>query len=103
VGPAGVDVEIDVDSSTPPAIVAPKSTRSSNPVVATKTLVARGPRWFSGGLHLHTLHSDGTVGPNALAASARAAGLDFVVITDHNNTTHTLEPVDSETPLRIVG
>jgi hypothetical protein len=63
----------------------------------------RGPRWFSGGLHLHTVHSDGTISPNALAAAAHAAGLEFIAITDHNNTTHAFEPADSTTPLRIVG
>jgi len=85
VAPDGVDVDIDItlrdDGEPPPS----------------------GPRWYSGGLHLHTLHSDGTIDPNALAASARDAGLDFIAITDHNNTTHRHEPIDSVTPLRIVG
>src|SRR5262249_34670435 len=60
-------------------------------------------RWFSGALHLHTNHSDGTIGPNAVAAAARAAGLDFIAITDHNNTSHRLEPADSAPPLPIRG
>jgi hypothetical protein len=53
-------------------------------------------------LHLHTSHSDGTLAPAALVDAARDAGYDFIAITDHNNTTHTREPIPSS-PLHIVG
>jgi hypothetical protein len=43
-----------------------------------------GARWFRGDLHLHTIHSDGERDPDALAAAARASGLDFIVSTEHN-------------------
>lgn len=59
-------------------------------------------RWYSGALHLHTIHSDGSTGPAAVSALARAAGLDFIAITDHNNTFHAREAMPS-TPLAIVG
>jgi predicted metal-dependent phosphoesterase TrpH len=35
-------------------------------------------------MHLHTVHSDGKRTPAEVAAAARAAGLDFIVSTDHN-------------------
>lgn len=46
-------------------------------------------RWFSGAVHTHTVHSDGALTADQLVDLARDAGLDFVAITDHNNTTHT--------------
>ncbi len=35
-------------------------------------------------LHTHSTHSDGTEGPADVVASARAAGLDVVALTDHD-------------------
>ncbi|PBC75369.1 hypothetical protein BX265_0023 [Streptomyces sp. TLI_235] len=44
----------------------------------------RGRAWYRGDCHLHTVHSDGRRQPAEVAAGARAAGLDFIVSTDHN-------------------
>ncbi|MFH9352801.1 CehA/McbA family metallohydrolase [Kitasatospora sp. NPDC017646] len=44
----------------------------------------RGRAWYRGDCHLHTVHSDGHRLPEEVAAGARAAGLDFIVSTDHN-------------------
>ncbi|MFI8457164.1 CehA/McbA family metallohydrolase [Kitasatospora sp. NPDC085464] len=44
----------------------------------------RGRAWYRGDCHLHTVHSDGRRLPEEVAAGARAAGLDFIVSTDHN-------------------
>ncbi len=44
----------------------------------------RGPGWYRGDLHLHTVHSDGQRQPAGLVRAARDAGLDFVVSTEHN-------------------
>ncbi|MEV5078506.1 CehA/McbA family metallohydrolase [Streptomyces sp. NPDC056159] len=44
----------------------------------------RGRAWYRGDCHLHTVHSDGKRLPAEVAAGARAAGLDFMVSTDHN-------------------
>jgi hypothetical protein len=44
----------------------------------------RGPGWYRGDLHLHTVHSDGQHDMSELIAAAHAAGLDFIVSTDHN-------------------
>ena len=44
----------------------------------------RGQAWYRGDCHLHTVYSDGRRLPAEVAAGARAAGLDFMVSTDHN-------------------
>ena len=44
----------------------------------------RGPGWYRGDLHAHTLHSDGEWGTSSLVADARSRGLDFVTLSDHN-------------------
>ncbi len=46
-----------------------------------------GPGWYRGDLHVHTVHSDGSYTPQQIVDGARAAGLDFVVSTDHNTPT----------------
>ena len=42
------------------------------------------PGWYRGDFHLHTTASDGHYSPSTLARLARAEGLDFLAITDHN-------------------
>lgn len=44
---------------------------------------ARGTE-LVGAVHVHTTHSDGALDVADVAAAARSAGLDFVVVTDHN-------------------
>lgn len=39
---------------------------------------------YCGHMHIHSTHSDGSGSIPEIAAAARRAGLDFVVITDHN-------------------
>jgi hypothetical protein len=51
---------------------------------APAVVPGRGAGWYRGDLHLHTVHSDGRHEPHDLVAVARAAGLDFIVSTDHN-------------------
>ncbi len=46
------------------------------------------PRWYRGDLQSHTHHSDATGSIADLAATARAQGLDFVAVTDHNTVSH---------------
>ncbi|CAN5574099.1 CehA/McbA family metallohydrolase [soil metagenome] len=43
-----------------------------------------GAGWYRGDCHLHTVYSDGKRLPEQVAAGARAAGLDFMVTTEHN-------------------
>jgi len=47
-----------------------------------------GPRWYRGDLHAHTWHSDGSAPLGDLVAAARAQGLDFVAVTEHNTISH---------------
>lgn len=42
------------------------------------------PGWYCGELHTHSSHSDGFDSPLQLVAEAKAQGLDFLAITDHN-------------------
>jgi len=46
------------------------------------------PRWYRGDLQSHTHHSDATGSIADLAEAARAQGLDFVAVTDHNTVSH---------------
>ncbi|WP_242618087.1 CehA/McbA family metallohydrolase [Edaphobacter modestus] len=60
--------------------------------------VREGPGWFRGDLHLHDAHSDGSCVSEAgkkvpcplfkTVEAARARGLDFIAITDHNTVSH---------------
>jgi hypothetical protein len=44
-------------------------------------------RWYRGDCHLHSVRSTGgELTPAQLTAAARAAGLDFVAVTEHNTT-----------------
>jgi predicted metal-dependent phosphoesterase TrpH len=97
VAEAGVDVEVRAEAGYEPAGATPApSARPPEPL-------RRGAAWYAGGLHLHTVHSDGTLNAVSLARRAREAGLDFIAITDHNNTVHQLEPIENDGLLRIVG
>lgn len=42
-------------------------------------------RWLKGDTHLHTNHSDGRYSRDELAQAAIKKGLDYIIITDHNN------------------
>ncbi len=69
---------------------APRETASIAPAIAHQAQhrSGAGPRWYRGDLHAHTHHSDGTAPPSDLAAAARAQGLDFAAVTDHNTVSH---------------
>ncbi|MEV4625497.1 CehA/McbA family metallohydrolase [Micromonospora sp. NPDC049523] len=62
-----------------------------NPAPATAPAKQRGRAWYRGDAHLHTVHSDGRRTPPELVAEARAAGLDFMVSTDHNTSSSSLQ------------
>jgi hypothetical protein len=51
---------------------------------APVAVAGRGPGWYRGDLHLHSVHSDGQWTPPQLVAQARANGLDFMGTSDHN-------------------
>jgi len=47
-----------------------------------------GWRWYPGDLHAHTEHSDAKGSLADLVAAARARGLAFVAVTEHNTSSH---------------
>ncbi len=108
VAPAGVDVTFIIDIETENGqrrLINTDSRKSSanNPVkpnaensgpaprLPEQTVTAHGGRWWTGDLHMHTVHSDGDWTIPGLIASARNSGLDFIVITDHNTASHHAE------------
>lgn len=69
-------------------------------------LAAAGPmpgllEWsdLRGDLHMHTTASDGKVDAEAMAAAARDAGLDYIVITDHSNALAMINGLDNRRAL----
>jgi hypothetical protein len=60
------------------------------PDPAPHRAAGRGRAWYRGDMHLHTVHSDGARTPEELVAGARAAGLDFIVSTEHNTSSASL-------------
>ena len=64
-----------------------------------------GERWYCGDLHCHTHHSDADADVETLVAVARAQGLDFCALTEHNTSSHLadLQRYGPEDPLLIPG
>jgi hypothetical protein len=68
---------------------------------APAPIMRRGPGWFVGDLHAHSGHSDGRtttqqglripVPAHRVFDTARAAGMDFIALTDHNTASHWLD------------
>ena len=66
-----------------------------------RPVVNDAPGWYAGDFHAHSGHSDGRtisgrgqrvpVPPEHVFEAARAGGLDFIALTDHNTTSHWLE------------
>ncbi|GAA3192777.1 CehA/McbA family metallohydrolase [Actinocorallia longicatena] len=61
------------------------------PEPAPVSAKGRGPGWYRGDMHLHTVHSDGHRTPAELVAAARARGLDFFASTEHNTRSANLQ------------
>ncbi len=51
----------------------------------------QGARWYRGDLQCHTHHSDGRGSLATLISTAKQQRLDFLAVTDHNNTSHIYE------------
>ncbi|HWC79729.1 MAG TPA: CehA/McbA family metallohydrolase [Pseudonocardiaceae bacterium] len=78
--PAGLHYTVNVTLTFGPAGTA----FVPNPAPTTAPARARGRSWYRGDGHLHTVYSDGRRTQAELVADARTAGLDFVVSTEHN-------------------
>jgi hypothetical protein len=81
---AGLPWELDAETTaaSAPATVA---TAAAGPGGEGPERVLRDvPGWYRGDLHVHTVYSDGGWTPANALARARAAGLDFLVSSEHN-------------------
>jgi hypothetical protein len=76
------DYEVSVFTRGPLSAEEIESHSVHAPHVAPRPL--RGPGWYFGEMHSHTLHSDGRNEVHELAGKGGEAGLDFVALTDHN-------------------
>lgn len=64
--------------------VSAEPTNFSTPRYTPGRVASRGPGWYRGDLHAHTLHSDADWDVPDMIAEARQCSLDFVTLTDHN-------------------
>lgn len=124
--PAGVDVSFKIEIETEEnekasstsaerkrgpasagASVTPVAKSSTRTPSHQKRIGGHSSRWWTGDLHMHTVHSDGDWAIAELISAARKIGLDFICITDHNTASHHAE-IDrarssSEQPLVLRG
>ncbi|QGV76882.1 CehA/McbA family metallohydrolase [Streptomyces ficellus] len=52
--------------------------------ILPSAVVGRGPGWYRGDLHLHSVHSDGQRTVDEIVTDARREGLHFIATSDHN-------------------
>lgn len=72
-----VEVEVGGEAGEASAVSPPR-------LVGDDPLLDPSPGWRKGDLHVHSKHSTGRQSIEELLTAARAAGLDFLSITDHN-------------------
>lgn len=77
-----VNVLINMESDVPLPLQAKSSAKMPDGPLCF------GPAWYRGDLHCHTHHSDGAGSLADLATTARAQGLDFLAVTEHNTISH---------------
>ncbi|MCF3131049.1 CehA/McbA family metallohydrolase [Streptomyces olivochromogenes] len=78
VAPRGVSYELTI------TLTYGEPGETPTPVYPPDRARGRGRAWYRGDCHLHSWHSDGRRTPDAIAALARAAGLDFLNTSEHN-------------------
>jgi hypothetical protein len=85
VSPRGCEYEVRIAF----AASAPEPERRPTRIQAARPdLPVAAPGWLRGDLHCHTLHSDGDSWPHDMLEHAVRRGLDFLGVTDHNQTGH---------------
>ncbi|MGH2531255.1 MAG: CehA/McbA family metallohydrolase [Thermomicrobiales bacterium] len=102
VGPHGLDYRVELwfnpdlpPTERPPRLPSLPSSPSLPPSLE--------PGWPRGDLHCHTLASDGDSWLIEMLAAARAAGLDFLGVTDHNAANLPVAPDTLGLPILIPG
>ena len=107
--PAGADYEIHIEAEleNQKSDFSEKSDFSirANPSFPPKSAFHSSRQWLRGDLQSHTFHSDAKGSPQQLLDKAKALGLDFLAVTDHNNTSHhwALAALDDGSLLLIPG
>lgn len=107
--PAGADYEIHIEAelNDQKSDFSEKSDFSirANPSFPSESAFHSSGQWLRGDLQSHTFHSDAKGSPQQLLDKARALGLDFLAVTDHNNTSHhaALTALDDGSLLLIPG
>ena len=87
----GWEVVVDTDVAIEPAGGAPAEVsgpRAPHSPLRRDLPSVDGLTWLAGDCHSHTVHSDGSLTIDELAALAAGRGLDFLWVTDHNTTSH---------------
>jgi len=94
-GPDPVQYRLEIDFADAGVAAAP---------MPLPKVAARGPGWYRGDLHSHSLHSDGSWDVPDLVAWARRRGLDFMTMTDHNTvSSHALAKSVAGDDLLVMG
>jgi hypothetical protein len=83
---AGADVEIEIEAELGTGDWG-SGTGDSGQLSAVRGLPSSGV-WLRGDLQSHTVHSDAKGTLEQLIGKARAIGLDFLAVTDHNTVSH---------------
>jgi len=89
----GVPYRVTVTPVGPAEVLAERRSQPTSPPVperpsARELPALDGMHWRAGDFHAHTLHSDGGLSIEELAALAVSRGLDVLAVTDHNTTSH---------------
>lgn len=87
VDPRGCDYEVAITFSKDPGQPPDTGPRAVT-ALPPDLRAAAEPGWLRGDLHCHTVYSDGDAWPADILAEAVLRGLDFLGVTDHNQTAH---------------
>ena len=88
--PAGCDVRAEIRWT----LAEPGTTPASPPLSwggLFEHVARQEAGWYRGDLHSHSHHSEAQGGLHDLLAAARAQGLDFLAVTEHNTVSHLVE------------
>ena len=88
VGPRGCEYEVRISFGHDPELGRPARRPMHVDVAPPRLAAAAEPGWLRGDLHCHTLYSDGDSWPAEMLAEAVRRGLEFLGVTDHNQTGH---------------
>ena len=88
--PAGCDVRAEIRWTLAEPGVMPATVPLSWHSLFDR-VVRRKADWYRGDLHSHSHHSEAQGSLHDLLAAARAQGLDFLAITEHNTVSHLIE------------